>query len=92
MVKEAVEKKQKLRLTESSFKTSLETGKFRPGCLSEKVRGSEKRANERRGRSIQTSAAKERCLVGVLDVSCPALAAWAAARNTFGTLFINNSV
>lgn len=38
MVEEAVQKKQANRLAECSFKTKLETGKFKPGCLSEKVR------------------------------------------------------
>lgn len=38
MVEEAVQKKQAIRLAECSFKTQLETGKFKPGCLSEKVK------------------------------------------------------
>lgn len=38
MVKEAVENKKTLRLAESSFKTMLNTGKFKAGCLSERVR------------------------------------------------------
>lgn len=38
MADEAVQKKQAGRLAECSFKTKLETGKFRPGCLSEKVK------------------------------------------------------
>lgn len=38
MVEEAVQKKQAHRLAECSFKTRLETGKFKPGCLSEKVK------------------------------------------------------
>lgn len=42
MVKEAVENKKTLRLAESSFKTRLETGKFKAGCLSERVREKEK--------------------------------------------------
>lgn len=38
MAEEAVQKKQTRRLAECSFKTKLETGKFRAGCLSEKVK------------------------------------------------------
>lgn len=38
MAEEAVQKKQARRLAESSFKTKLETGKFSPGGLSEKVK------------------------------------------------------
>lgn len=38
MAQEAVEAKHARRLAESSFKTKLETGKFKPGCLSQKVR------------------------------------------------------
>lgn len=38
MAEEAVQKKQARRLAECSFKTKLETGKFAPGCLSEKVK------------------------------------------------------
>lgn len=37
MAEEAVQKKQARRLAECSFKTKLDTGKFSPGCLSEKV-------------------------------------------------------
>lgn len=37
MAEEAVQKKQARRLAECSFMTKLETGKFTPGCLSEKV-------------------------------------------------------
>lgn len=43
MVKEAVENKKTLRLAESSFKTMLETGKFKAGCLSERVREKRRR-------------------------------------------------
>eukprot|EP00904_Undaria_pinnatifida_P011854 jgi/Undpi1/779/HiC_scaffold_10.g04243.m1 len=38
MVEAAVAKKKADRLAESSFKTTLETGKFKPGCLSEKAK------------------------------------------------------
>lgn len=38
MAEEAVQKKHARRLAECSFKTKLETGKFAPGCLSEKVK------------------------------------------------------
>lgn len=38
MAQEAVQSKQAKRLEASSFKTKLDTGKFKPGCLSEKVR------------------------------------------------------
>lgn len=37
MAEEAVQKRQARRLAECSFKTKLETSKFTPGCLSEKV-------------------------------------------------------
>lgn len=37
MVPKAVLSKQTKRLAESSFKTTLDTGKFKPGCLSEKA-------------------------------------------------------
>lgn len=38
MAEEAVQKKKARRLAECSFKTKLETGKFAPGCLSDKVK------------------------------------------------------
>ncbi|CAM9681411.1 unnamed protein product, partial [Hapterophycus canaliculatus] len=36
MAKETVQKMRERRIAECSFKTKLETGKFKPGCLSEK--------------------------------------------------------
>lgn len=37
MVAQAVLAREAKRLAASSFKTTLETGKFKPGCLSEKA-------------------------------------------------------
>eukprot|EP00752_Nemacystus_decipiens_P001493 g1467.t1 len=66
MANEAVQKKQAGRLAECSFKTKLETGKFTPGCLSEKVKMSA--ADSARARAFF-------CVYAALDVLTPLLVA-----------------
>eukprot|EP00903_Cladosiphon_okamuranus_P012305 g11537.t1 len=62
MADEAVQKKEARRLAECSFKTKLETGKFTPGCLSEKVKMSA--ADSARARGFF-------CVYAALDILAP---------------------